>query len=82
MSGSARISYGLGIIVLLGLVPACHSTNSANTDVLRIGAYSVVREVLHDGILPAFRAKWKNRTLALGRFTPSNIPIRIRNAIE
>jgi sulfate/thiosulfate-binding protein len=62
MSGSARIRYGLGIVVMLGLVPACHSTNSANTDVLRIGAYSVVREMLHDGVIPAFKAQWKSRT--------------------
>jgi sulfate transport system substrate-binding protein len=43
-------------------VPACGSTRSANTDVLRIGAYSVVREVLDDGIFPAFKAKWKSQT--------------------
>jgi sulfate transport system substrate-binding protein len=30
--------------------------------VLRIGAYSVVREVLHDGLLPAFSSEWKSRT--------------------
>ena len=62
MSGSVRLRYGLGIVVLLGFVPACQSTNSANTDVLKIGAYSVVREVLHDGVLPAFAAEWKSRT--------------------
>jgi sulfate transport system substrate-binding protein len=30
--------------------------------VLKIGAYSVVREVLHDGVLPAFKTEWKSRT--------------------
>jgi sulfate/thiosulfate transport system substrate-binding protein len=62
MSVSARIICGLSIVALLGLVPACSSTNSANTDVLRIGAYSVVHEVLRDGIIPAFKAKWKSQT--------------------
>ncbi len=62
MSGSARMRYGLGLVVLLGSIPACSSTNSATTDVLRIGAYSVVKEVMHDGILPAFKAKWKSQS--------------------
>ena len=33
-----------------------------NADVLVIGAYSVVREVLHDGLMPAFAREWKQRT--------------------
>ena len=31
-------------------------------DTLKIGAYSVVREVFHDGLLPAFAAEWKRTT--------------------
>ena len=31
-------------------------------DTLKIGAYSVVREVLHDGVIPAFSAYWKQKT--------------------
>ena len=57
MSGSARIRYCLGLLMLVGLVPGCHSTNSANTDVLRIGAYSVVKEVLHDGAHPGIQGE-------------------------
>jgi len=40
----------------------CQSSTAPNADGLKIGAYSVVREVLHDGVLPAFNAKWKART--------------------
>ena len=29
---------------------------------LKIGAYSVVREVFHDGLIPAFKAQWKSKT--------------------
>jgi sulfate/thiosulfate-binding protein len=34
----------------------------AGTDRLTIGAYSVVREAFHEGVLPAFAADWKRRT--------------------
>ncbi len=34
----------------------------AREDVLTIGAYSVVREVLHEALFPAFAARWKNET--------------------
>jgi sulfate transport system substrate-binding protein len=46
----------------VGLAAGCRPASDPNTDVLRIGAYSVVREVLHDGVLPAFAAQWKSRT--------------------
>jgi sulfate transport system substrate-binding protein len=47
---------------MAGLAAGCGSSADPNTDVLKIGAYSVVREVLHDGLLPAFAAEWKGRT--------------------
>jgi sulfate transport system substrate-binding protein len=40
-------------------------------DVLTIGAYSVVREVLHEALLPAFAARWKNETGRDVRFEES-----------
>jgi sulfate transport system substrate-binding protein len=40
----------------------CTSSQDANIDRLRIGAYSVVREVVHDGLIPKFKALWKERT--------------------
>src|SRR5207248_8167972 len=61
MSGCVSRRSWLGIAALVGLV-GCRPTSAPNTDVLRIGAYSVVREVLHDGVLPAFAAQWKSRT--------------------
>ncbi len=50
----------LGLLVLVSLAPACSRARDPNEDVLKIGAYSVVREVLHDGLLPAFVKAWKS----------------------
>ncbi len=44
------------------LAPGCGSAHDPNADLLKIGAYSVVREVVHDGLLPAFANEWKQRT--------------------
>ena len=53
-------------VVVLWLVSAwlasgCGPATDPNADVLKIGAYSVVREVLHDGLMPAFASEWKSR---------------------
>jgi sulfate transport system substrate-binding protein len=54
---------GWGVAVAAGVfVFGCGPSREPNTDVLKIGAYSVVREVLHDGLLPAFTAEWKSKT--------------------
>jgi sulfate/thiosulfate-binding protein len=50
------------LLLLIGMGPGCSSTVSPNSDQLTIGAYSVVREVLHDGLLPAFAQHWKSQT--------------------
>jgi sulfate/thiosulfate transport system substrate-binding protein len=52
----------LGIVAMTAMGAGCQQSHAPNTDVLKIGAYSVVREVLHDGVLPAFQAEWKSRT--------------------
>jgi sulfate transport system substrate-binding protein len=44
------------------LVSGCGTTSRPDSDTLKIGAYSVVREVFHDGLLPAFKARWKGET--------------------
>jgi sulfate/thiosulfate transport system substrate-binding protein len=49
-------------VALIALGSGCGPARDPNTDVLKIGAYSVVREVLHDGLLPAFAADWKSKT--------------------
>jgi len=61
---SQRVSLGLRapVVVFASLVSGCGSARDPNADVLKIGAYSVVREVLHDGLLPAFAVEWKSRT--------------------
>ncbi len=38
------------------------SLRRGGTDRLTIGAYSVVREALHEGVLPAFARDWRRRT--------------------
>jgi sulfate transport system substrate-binding protein len=58
---------GVSLIVCVALWPVilasgCGPTRDPSADVLKIGAYSVVREVLHDGLLPAFAAEWKKKT--------------------
>lgn len=55
------------------LLSGCGSSGPtpSGADTLTIGAYSVVREALHDGILPAFRAQWKARTGREVRFEES-----------
>jgi sulfate transport system substrate-binding protein len=58
--------------VLPILLAGCVPTGSAGRDdVLTIGAYSVVREVLHEAVLPAFAAKWKAETGRDVRFEES-----------
>ena len=47
-------------MVVGGCGPA--STSLSDSDTLTIGAYSVVREAIHDGVLPAFRIYWKAKT--------------------
>ena len=44
------------------LVSGCGGTPRPDADSLKIGAYSVVREVFHDGLIPAFKARWKSQT--------------------
>lgn len=56
-----RLSLLLSLPLSLA-ISGCQSSTAPNADGLKIGAYSVVREVLHDGVLPAFKAKWKAKT--------------------
>lgn len=49
----------------------CTSDGEPNTDTLKIGAYSVVREAFHDALLPAFAARWKAQTGRVVRFEES-----------
>jgi sulfate/thiosulfate transport system substrate-binding protein len=62
MQRAAWISRGAGLVALMAMGAGCRPSTDPNTDVLKIGAYSVVREVLHEGLLPAFQADWKSRT--------------------
>jgi sulfate transport system substrate-binding protein len=54
---------------LLGMV--CAPRFGHDGDTLAIGAYSVVREAFHEGLLPAFSAQWKARTGRTVRFEES-----------
>ncbi|HKI16285.1 MAG TPA: hypothetical protein VKA15_00315, partial [Isosphaeraceae bacterium] len=62
MLDRARIGLWIAAVVLAPLVPGCGPGRDPNADELKIGAYSVVREVLGHGLLPAFKAEWKSRT--------------------
>jgi sulfate transport system substrate-binding protein len=50
------------ILVASVLLAGCQSSSGPAGDSLKIGAYSVVREVFHDGLIPAFAARWKSKT--------------------
>ena len=62
-----RAWYLVVLIALSGCAPAL----DANEDTLTIGAYSVVREVFHDAVLPAFADTWKRKTGRTVRFEES-----------
>ena len=70
-AGGFRIAT-LGL-ALSALAPVCAPVHvpGAATDTLTIGAYSVVREAFHEGLLPAFAAEWKRRTGRAVRFEES-----------
>jgi sulfate/thiosulfate transport system substrate-binding protein len=60
------------LVSLLGVVGGCVPRVAADRrDVLTIGAYSVVREAVHDGLAPAFAVRWKEKTGRDVRFEES-----------
>ncbi|AMV35895.1 sulfate ABC transporter substrate-binding protein [Planctomyces sp. SH-PL62] len=57
------ISISLSLAMMLATTTiGCGGKPVSNADSLKIGAYSVVREVFHDGLIPAFAKKWKAET--------------------
>jgi sulfate transport system substrate-binding protein len=52
----------MAALALCALATGCGAAAGTDGDLLKIGAYSVVREVLRDGVIPAFKAEWKSRT--------------------
>lgn len=60
-----------GLLAVAGLFRGCAPAADPSTDTLTIGAYSVAREALHDGILPAFAVEWHARTGRDVRFEES-----------
>jgi len=61
--------------VLATLAPGCGpsavSAQNPSTDVLTLGAYSVVREAFHERLIPAFAGRWKRETGREVRFEES-----------
>jgi len=56
------IVLGLSVLSQCGVSSGCSPAVGPNTDVLKLGAYSVVKEAFHEGLLPAFAAEWKRTT--------------------
>ena len=56
------LAYWVGLVVLGAIGSGCGQAPDPNADQLSIGAYSVVHEVIRDGLLPAFEAEWKEKT--------------------
>jgi sulfate transport system substrate-binding protein len=65
-----RLCLALGL-PLLGLAAGCSRAAERGSDTLTIGAYSVLREVLHEGVLPRFATVWKQKTGRAVRFEES-----------
>ncbi len=57
-----RLFLALFALALAIPLAGCQSRGVSSSDTLKIGAYSVVREVIHDGLIPAFAARWKSET--------------------
>jgi sulfate transport system substrate-binding protein len=57
-----RLSLKAPLVAAALFVSGCGGASRLDADSLKIGAYSVVREVFHDGLIPAFKAKWKSQT--------------------
>jgi sulfate/thiosulfate transport system substrate-binding protein len=62
MSTELRATVLICVSVVAWVTSGCGPARDPNADILSIGAYSVVREVLHDGLLPAFKDRWKAQT--------------------
>jgi sulfate/thiosulfate-binding protein len=72
----ARTFTAAGLIGLALGLPGCSRSagaggGSGRTETLTIGAYSVVREAFHEGVLPAFAKYWKTKTGRDVRFEES-----------
>ena len=73
-SGFALAAAGLAALACAAALPGCAPGVGAgveSADTLTIGAYSVVREAFHEGVLPAFATHWKSRTGRDVRFEES-----------
>lgn len=59
---AARLGLPALALVLSVSAAGCGGEAAPKEDSLKLGAYSVVREVFHDGIIPAFSKHWKEKT--------------------
>ena len=57
-----RLTLTLSLLSLAVPMAGCASGGGSPSDTLKIGAYSVVREVFHDALIPAFKTRWKSQT--------------------
>jgi len=59
-------------LAMASLGPTCEGpTEARRDDVLTLGAYSVVREAFHEGLIPAFAENWRAQTGRSVRFEES-----------
>src|SRR4051812_22692465 len=49
-------------LAMASLGPTCDTLERPGVDTLTLGAYSVVREAFHDGLIPAFAREWERKT--------------------
>jgi sulfate transport system substrate-binding protein len=65
------LAFSVGAAGCGGPGPDAPKSGGDGEDVIRVGAYSVVREAFHDALLPKFAASWKAKTGRTVRFEES-----------
>jgi sulfate/thiosulfate transport system substrate-binding protein len=71
MRRTYSIARQLAAAAFCALAAGCGAAADSNSDTLKLGGYSVVKEAFHDGLLPAFKDEWKRRTGRDVRFEES-----------
>ena len=66
-----NLTLGLVLSLLAVGCGALGASTGGQTDQVTLGAYSVVREAFHEGIIPAFAARWRSQTGREVRFEES-----------
>lgn len=62
---------GIALSLASAALAGCSKSDAPGVTTVKLGAYSVVKEAFHDGLLPAFAKEWKSKTGQDVRFEES-----------